>query len=67
VACGILVPQQGIEPVAPALEMWSLNTEASGLVPNIVYILIVCVCVVPLKCDVHENNIIIIRLLLEQV
>ena len=65
VACGILVPQQGIEPVAPALEVWSLNTEPSGSVPNIVYILILCVCVAPLKSNVHESSIIIIRLLLE--
>ena len=25
VACGILVPQPGIEPVFPAVEAWSLN------------------------------------------
>ena len=60
-----LSSQKGIEPVAPALEVWSLNTKPSVLVPNIVYILILCVCVVPLKCDVHENSITIIRLLLE--
>ena len=24
-ACGILVPQQGMEPVNPVLEAWSLN------------------------------------------
>ena len=24
-ACGILVPQPGIEPTPPALEVWSLN------------------------------------------
>ena len=25
VACGILVPQSGIEPALPAVELWSLN------------------------------------------
>ena len=25
VACGILVPRPGIEPVPPAVEVWSLN------------------------------------------
>ena len=25
VACGILVPQPGIEPTSPALKVWSLN------------------------------------------
>ena len=26
-ACGILVPRAGIEPVAPAMEMWGLNHQ----------------------------------------
>ena len=26
-ACGILVPRIGIEPVAPAMEMWGLNHQ----------------------------------------
>ena len=33
VACGILVPPQGIEPAPPALEPWSLNHCTSKKVP----------------------------------
>jgi hypothetical protein len=34
VACGILVPQQGIKPSPPALEGWSLNHWTTTEVPT---------------------------------
>ena len=34
VACGILVPQPGIEPMPPALEEWSLNHWTAQEVPK---------------------------------
>ena len=34
-ACGILVPQPGIKPVTPAMEVWSLNHWTSREVPKI--------------------------------
>ena len=34
VACGVLVPQPGIEPVPPALEAWSLSHWTSGEIPH---------------------------------
>ena len=33
-ACGILVAQPGIEPMSPALEVWSLNQWTAGEAPN---------------------------------
>ena len=33
IACGILVPQPGIEPLSPELEAWSLNHWALREVP----------------------------------
>ena len=33
--CGILLPQPGIEPVPPAVEMWSLNHRATKEVPTL--------------------------------
>ena len=33
-ACGILVPQPGIEPGPPALEAWSLNHWTAREVPH---------------------------------
>ena len=33
VACGILVPQPGIEPVSPAMEAWSPNHWTAGEFP----------------------------------
>ena len=33
-ACGILVPQPGIEIVSPALEVWSLNPWTAKKVPK---------------------------------
>ena len=32
--CGILVPQPGIKPASPAVEMWSLNHWATKEVPK---------------------------------
>ena len=34
-ACGILVPQPGIKPVPPALEVWSLNHCTARKVPHL--------------------------------
>ena len=34
-ACGILVPQLGIEPMPPALEAWSLNHWTAMEVPRV--------------------------------
>jgi len=34
VACRILVPQPGIEPLLPALEVWSLNHWTAREVPK---------------------------------
>ena len=39
-ACGILVPQPGTEPVTPALEVWSLNHWTAREVPCFVFFLI---------------------------
>ena len=36
-AYGILVPQPGIEPMSPALKVWSLNHWAAGEVPQSPY------------------------------
>ena len=33
VACGILGPRQGIEPMVPALRAWGLNNWTAGEVP----------------------------------
>ena len=33
-ACGILVPQEGIKPAAPALKVWSLNHWTAREVPR---------------------------------
>ena len=32
--CGILVPRPGMEPVPPAMEVWSLNHWTTGEVPR---------------------------------
>ena len=37
VAYGILVPQPGIEPMPPALKVWSLNHWTAGKVPKSPY------------------------------
>ena len=37
VAYGILVPQPGIEPMPPALKVWSLNHWTAGEVPQSPY------------------------------
>ena len=37
-ACGILVPQPGIEHVPPALEAWSLNHWTSREVPMLLFL-----------------------------
>ena len=41
VACGILVPQRGVEPVPPAVEVWSPNywttREFPGLVISVLF------------------------------
>ena len=37
VACGILVPQPGSEPTAPALETWGLNHWTAREVPSYVF------------------------------
>ena len=34
-ACGILVPQPGIEPTSPAVEAWSLNHWTTREVPSV--------------------------------
>ena len=46
-ACGILVPQPGIEPMSPEVEAWSLNHWTTrDVLENCIYIYIcVCVCV----------------------
>ena len=36
-ACGILVPQPGIEPTPPALEVWSLNHWTAREAPRMVF------------------------------
>ena len=36
-ACGLLVPQPGIEPVPPAVEAWSLNHWMAREVPVYVF------------------------------
>ena len=37
-ACGILVPQPGIEPVPPALEVQSLNYRSAKEVPSLLFL-----------------------------
>ena len=37
VACGILVPQPGIKPAPPALEVWSLNHWTTREVPAYIF------------------------------
>ena len=36
-ACGILVPRSRIEPVPPALELWSLNHGITREVPSLLF------------------------------
>ena len=40
-ACGILVPQQGIEPAHPALEGKSLTTRLLGKSPHALSIIVI--------------------------
>ena len=44
-ACRILVPQPGIEPMAPAVEAWSLNLWTAREVPGVCVIECTCVSV----------------------
>ena len=44
VACGILVPRPGMEPVPPAVEAWSLNRWATGEVPLLTIVEWICEC-----------------------
>ena len=45
VACRILVPQPGIEPVPPVVEVQSLNHWTAKEVPEDDFYVCVCVCV----------------------
>ena len=37
-ACGTLVPQPGIKPMSPAVEVWSLNHWTTMEVPNLIFL-----------------------------
>ena len=51
-ACGILVPQPGIEPIHPAVETWSLNHWTAGEVPG-------CAFLCHIQKDAYELNCIL--------